>query len=106
MTIRNLDALFKPDTVALICGGGGGGGGEEIIARNLMSSGFKGPIMPVDAKRNALAGAVTYRDIASLPPTARRWGRRSWTRPSRTCCGCWVPAPRVSTSPVPASTSA
>ena len=23
MTIRNLDALFKPDAVALICGGGG-----------------------------------------------------------------------------------
>lgn len=64
MTIRNLDALFKPDAVALICGGGGG---EEIIARNLMSGGFKGPIMPVDAKREALAGALTYRDIASLP---------------------------------------
>jgi acetyltransferase len=64
MTIRNLDALFKPDTVALICGGGDR---EEIIARNLMSGGFKGPIMPVDAKRWALAGALAYRDIASLP---------------------------------------
>jgi acetyltransferase len=64
MTIRNLDALFKPDAVALICGGGGG---EEIIARNLMSGGFQGPIMPVDPKREALAGALTYRDIASLP---------------------------------------
>ena len=64
MTIRNLDALFKPDTIALICGGGDS---EEIIARNLMSGGFKGPIMPVDPKREALAGAFTYHDIASLP---------------------------------------
>ncbi|MDG4551835.1 MAG: bifunctional acetate--CoA ligase family protein/GNAT family N-acetyltransferase [Candidatus Contendobacter sp.] len=64
MTIRNLDALFKPDTVALICSGGHN---EEIIARNLMSGGFKGPIMPVDAQRKALAGALAYRDIASLP---------------------------------------
>jgi len=64
MTIRNLDALFKPDAVALICGGGGS---EEVIARNLMSGGFQGPIMPVDAKRNALAGALTYQDIARLP---------------------------------------
>ncbi len=66
MTIRNLDALFKPDTIALICDGGDS---EEIIARNLMSGGFKGPIMPVDPKRGALAGAFTYRDIASLPLT-------------------------------------
>jgi acetyltransferase len=64
MTIRNLDALFKPDTVALICNGGQG---EEIIARNLMGGGFKGPIMPVDAQRKALAGALAYPDIASLP---------------------------------------
>ncbi len=64
MTIRNLDALFKPDTIALICGGGDS---EEIIARNLMSSGFMGPIMPVDSERQALAGALAYSDIASLP---------------------------------------
>lgn len=64
MTIRNLDALFKPDTVALI---GSGDDSEEIIARNLMSGGFRGPIMPVDPKRWALAGALAYRDIASLP---------------------------------------
>ena len=64
MTIRNLDYLFKPDTIALICGGGDS---EVIIAHNLMSGGFKGPIMPVDAKRWALEGALTYPDIASLP---------------------------------------
>ncbi len=64
MTIRNLDALFKPDTIALICGGGDR---ELIIARNLMCGGFQGPIMPVDAKRWALEGALTYPDIASLP---------------------------------------
>ncbi|MDS4021045.1 MAG: bifunctional acetate--CoA ligase family protein/GNAT family N-acetyltransferase [Candidatus Competibacter sp.] len=64
MTIRNLDYLFKPDKIALICGGGDT---ETIIARNLMSGGFKGPIMPVDSKRWALEGALTYPDIASLP---------------------------------------
>ncbi|MEZ5602164.1 MAG: CoA-binding protein [Candidatus Competibacteraceae bacterium] len=64
MTIRNLDYLFKPDTIALICGGGDS---ETIIIRNLMNGGFTGPIMPVDTKRWALAGALAYRDIASLP---------------------------------------
>ncbi|MBK8538162.1 MAG: GNAT family N-acetyltransferase [Candidatus Competibacteraceae bacterium] len=65
MTTRNLDALFKPDTIALICGGGGAT--EINVARNLMSSGFKGPILPVDSERWALEGALAYRDIASLP---------------------------------------
>ncbi|HRD67598.1 MAG TPA: acetate--CoA ligase family protein [Candidatus Competibacter sp.] len=63
MTIRNLDALFKPDAIALV----GGSDSDAIIARNLMKSGFKGPIMPVDSARWALEGAIAYRDIASLP---------------------------------------
>lgn len=68
MTTRNLDALFKPDAIALI-GGSGEGGHEEQIARSLMGGGFKGPIMPVDPSRWALAGALAYPDIASLPVT-------------------------------------
>ena len=64
MTIRNLDYLFKPNAIALI---GDGGECEVLIARNLMKSGFKGPIMPVDPKRFALEGALAYRDIAGLP---------------------------------------
>lgn len=64
MTIHHLDVLFKPDTIALICGDGDT---EVMIARNLMKGGFRGPVMPVDAKRWALEGALTYPDIASLP---------------------------------------
>lgn len=64
MTTRNLNYLFNPDAIALISDGGDS---EVIIARNLMKSGFKGPIMPVDPKRWALEGALAYRDIASLP---------------------------------------
>ncbi len=64
MTTRNLEALFKPDTIALICCGNDA---EVNIARNLMSGGFKGPILPVDPDRWALEGALAYRDIDSLP---------------------------------------
>ena len=68
MTIRNLDALFKPDVIALICGDGDNDSDSEtIIAHNLMGSDFQGPIMPVAPKRWALAGALAYPDIASLP---------------------------------------
>ena len=64
MTIRNLDSLFKPDKIALICGGGDH---DERIAHNLMTGGFKGPIMPVDPERWALEVARAYRHIADLP---------------------------------------
>ncbi len=68
MTIRNLDALFRPDVIALICGDGDSDSdSESIIAHNLMSSGFQGPIIPVASKRWALAGSLAYRDIANLP---------------------------------------
>ncbi len=66
MTIRNLDYLFKPDTIALI---GNGCAAETLIARNLMNGGFKGPVMPVDSTRRALEGMLTYHDVASLPLT-------------------------------------
>ena len=66
MTTRYLDAFFQPNTIALI---GGDGDRDVRIARNLMRGGFKGPVMPVDPKRWALEGALTYPDIASLPLT-------------------------------------
>jgi acetyltransferase len=64
MTVLNLRYLFKPDSIALI---GSGGDVEVLVAHNLMDAGFKGPVMPVDSTRHALAGALTYSDVASLP---------------------------------------
>ena len=66
MTTRYLDAFFKPETITLI---GGGGDRDVLLARNLMRGGFRGPVMPVDAQRWALEGALTYPDVASLPLT-------------------------------------
>lgn len=66
MTTRYLDAFFKPAAIALISGGSDR---DILLARNLMRSGFYGPVMPVDTQRWALEGAITYRDIASLPLT-------------------------------------
>ena len=83
MTIRNLDALFKPDAVALICGGGGS---EEVIARNLMSGGFPGPVLPGDAKRNALAGAPPLPVLSRARTSLACRCRRRWpSSPDR--CG-------------------
>lgn len=64
MTIRNLDSLFNPKSIALI---GTGDAIDTLMIRNLFGAGFEGPVVPIMAGRQALAGVLTYPDIASLP---------------------------------------
>ncbi|MGE0811150.1 MAG: GNAT family N-acetyltransferase [Immundisolibacter sp.] len=67
MTIRNLDYLFKPKSVALIGASTRPGSVGAVIARNLFGSGFNGPVMPVNPKYVAVEGVLAYKDVASLP---------------------------------------
>src|SRR5574342_1148819 len=39
----------------------------NVIMRNLLAGGFDGPIMPVNPRYQAVAGVLTYPDVASLP---------------------------------------
>ncbi len=70
MTIRNLDHLFKPKSVALIGASKTPNSIGAVIARNLFNSGFDGPIMPVNPKHRAIEGVLAYPDAASLPEPA------------------------------------
>src|SRR3546814_20312043 len=47
MTVRNLGFLFKPTSVALIGASRDTGSVGAVTARNLLQSGFDGPVMPV-----------------------------------------------------------
>jgi acetyltransferase len=67
VSIRNLDALFVPTSVALVGASARSGSVGAVIARNLLSAGFKGKIMPVNPRHPAIVGATAYPDIASLP---------------------------------------
>ncbi len=69
MTIRNLDALFKPSSIALIGASGRAGSVGALIARNLGRGGFKGTLDLVNPKGTVCDGRPTLRDIASLPRT-------------------------------------
>ena len=67
MTIRNLDKLFRPASVAII------GATERphtvgaALTHNVLQAGFKGPIYPVNPKAGTLHGLPVFADIASLP---------------------------------------
>jgi acetyltransferase len=69
MTIRNLNAIFKPRSVALIGASERVGSLGAIILRNLLGAGFSGPVYPVNPKYRSLQGQPVYASVDSLPET-------------------------------------
>jgi acetyltransferase len=67
MSIRNLDVLFKPRSIALIGASKARASMGAVLAHNLFNSGFTGPIMPVNPKHRAIEGVLTYPDAEALP---------------------------------------
>ena len=67
MTIRHLDKLFNPKSVAMIGASNRPRALGGLVMRNLLKGGFTGPIMPVNLKSEAVAGVLAYPDLASLP---------------------------------------
>src|SRR5262249_21746232 len=69
MTIRNLDALFKPKAIALIGASNRPRSVGAVLARNLFETGFRGPIMTVNPHEQAIRSTLSYRSVAELPMT-------------------------------------
>lgn len=67
MSIRNLDAIFKPRSITLIGASKERSSVGAVVANNLFNYGFTGPIMPVNPKHKAIEGVLTYPDARSLP---------------------------------------
>ena len=69
MTVRNIDFFFKPKSIALIGASDRPHSIGQVTAENLRLAGFDGPVLPVNPHHQAVAGALAYRDVASLPLT-------------------------------------
>ena len=69
MTIRNLDHLFEPSSVALIGASDRDGSVGKVVLRNLRDGGFAGDIALVNPKHRAIAGLPCYAGIGQLPVT-------------------------------------
>lgn len=67
MTIRNLDALFSPASIALISTSPSTGTVAGILNQNLVGAGFKGAVFSVDTNGRTENGRAGFPDIASLP---------------------------------------
>jgi acetyltransferase len=69
MSIRNLDYLFQPGSVALIGASDRPHSVGAALLRNLLAGGFRGPIMLVNPRHERLSGLPVYRDVSLLPAT-------------------------------------
>jgi len=69
MTIRNLEYLFKPRSIAVVGRGKQTSGSDATVEFNLIEGGFKGPVMPVNPDHQSISGVLAYKDVASLPVT-------------------------------------
>ena len=67
MSIRHLDSLFAPASVAVIGAGQRPGSVGSTVWRNLRDGGFAGVRWAVNPKHTQLGGERVYADIASLP---------------------------------------
>ena len=69
MSVRNLEALFAPASVAVIGVSDRVDNLGRVVLRNLQGAGFKGPLWVVDHRQASVAGQPTFPDVESLPGT-------------------------------------
>jgi acetyltransferase len=67
MTIRHLDRLLTPASVAVIGASPRAGSVGATVWRNLCEGGFAGPVMAVNPSRESLDGEPSYARVAALP---------------------------------------
>jgi acetyltransferase len=56
MTVRNLEFLFRPASIAVIAEPGEASGYAEVVRKNLTAGGFAGPIAFVATRRGSRLG--------------------------------------------------
>lgn len=67
MTIRNLEFLFAPKSVALIGASAKAGSVGRIVASNLRNGGFDGDVWLVNPRHASIDGAPCYTSVSALP---------------------------------------
>jgi len=67
MSVRNLEHLFAPKSVALIGASERPGSLGATLLQNLLAGGFRGEVWPVNPKYDELAGRRCHASVAELP---------------------------------------
>ncbi|OAN44706.1 GCN5 family acetyltransferase [Paramagnetospirillum marisnigri] len=67
MSTRNLKALFRPQSIAVVGASTSPKTIGALVMRNLLKGDFAGPVMPVTPDHPSVAGVLAYPDVACLP---------------------------------------
>ena len=67
MSIRNLDRMFGPRSIAVIGATDKPHSVGAALMANMLRAGFSGPIVPVNPRAQAVHGIMAYADIAAMP---------------------------------------
>jgi acetyltransferase len=67
MSVRNLEALFQPRSVALIGASDRDNSVGAVLLRNLQHGGFQGPIWLVNHRHATVGGEPAWPDVQALP---------------------------------------
>lgn len=70
MSIRNIDALFRPRSIALVGASRRPNSIGDVVARNLAAAGFDGPLHLIHPTAEAIAGIPAVRSVSALPTPA------------------------------------
>ena len=67
MSVRNLESMFRPRSVAVIGASDRPHSVGSMVMRNLLAGGYKGTIAPVNLRHSVVGGLAAVPDVASLP---------------------------------------
>ncbi|MBI5278015.1 MAG: GNAT family N-acetyltransferase [Burkholderiales bacterium] len=67
MSVRNLESLFRPASIAVIGASGRAASVGAVVWRNLRNGGFAGPLWAVNRRQQELDGAPVFADVGALP---------------------------------------
>src|SRR5579875_3340816 len=67
MTVRNLDTLFAPQSIAVVGASSREGNIGAMVWNRATSSGFAGSIWPVNPKHDSLNGQPVFANVDVLP---------------------------------------
>jgi acetyltransferase len=67
MSLRHLESLFRPKSIALIGASNRPKSIGAVVMNNLLYGGFSGPILPVNPRYKAVGGVLSYSTVQDLP---------------------------------------
>ena len=67
MSVRNLESLFRPSSVAVIGASDTPGSVGTVVFRNMLRAGFSGIVTPVNPRHTAVQGVRAYPTVSEAP---------------------------------------